>query len=184
MFFNAVQDDYCSQRKRFWLHAHRWSPAPEPAYLSLSGSVEFVAVERLVRQIERAGDVPLHVTIESFGGNPHAGFDLFWALRGHPPPVTTATTAQCHSAAIIAYLSGDRRLAHPGATFLIHPCSQYSSGHAFASMMRDDANELEQLDREIQFLISVRTAYAGVTLRRDMRVETFWTLAKLGERAS
>jgi ATP-dependent protease ClpP protease subunit len=175
MFFDAVVDAHNNQRKKFWASRHRWA-TPEPvAYVSLSGEISFQATERLIRQIEAAGDeTPLHVEIESNGGSVHAGFDCYHALAGHSAPVTTAVSGNCYSAALLPYLAGDTRIASSSAAaFLIHGCSQFQSGSARALTLRSDAGELEALDAEIRLVIACRTrSYGGARLQIDMENET------------
>jgi ATP-dependent protease ClpP protease subunit len=170
VFFAANEYGY-DQAKRSWQSRHRWTRAADENWLSLVGEIDERSVSRIISAIDP--DAPLNLTIESTGGNPLEGFRLFHALRAHAPPVVTMTRGRCDSAAIIAFLGGDARVAGSGATFLLHNVECDPTGRPTAAALRSQAISIAEVDQAIINVICARArGYPGWQVMAEMDAET------------
>ena len=117
-------------------------------------------------------DAPLCLSINSAGGDPVAAFDLYQALRSHQAPVTCLAGDRVHSAALIAYLGGDVRVASAASCFVVHGCACDPIGRPSATALRAGAQFLDNVDKDIELVIAVRAGrYSPFQLRLDMARE-------------
>jgi ATP-dependent protease ClpP protease subunit len=171
--WDAEAEYQAGRRKIMWQARHRWSSPPPELWTSLGDNVDDAAANRIAAVLDTAPDAPVHISVESDGGNPLAAFRIYQTLRAHPGPITAFTAQRCHSAAIIAYLGADIRLAAPEAAMLVHGCARLPADRASARELRGIAEELEDIDRRIVDVIACRAGrYPHWRLRADMARET------------
>ncbi len=94
-----------------------------PVYLKFLGLINHENAGKIVATIEaklREGRRDFYLAMKSPGGEAFAGQWLYGRLRELPITLTTHNRKHVGSAAMDLYLAGERRLAEPGATFLIH----------------------------------------------------------------
>jgi ATP-dependent protease ClpP protease subunit len=165
-------DHQNNKRKKFWVARHRWAAPPPETWASLCGAVTDAAVDAVIRVSEQAPQAPLNLTVESDGGDPLAAFRLYDRLRAHPAPVTTMTSVRCHSAALLAFLGGDIRLAAHNAQFLVHQVERNPTGRPTSARLRAEAADLDLFDQQIAQLICLRAGrYRLWRVRQDMAGE-------------
>ena len=89
-------------------------------HLSLEGEISEFSVLGLMSAVRLAGGYSLRVRIDSPGGNLAASLAVYRALRSHPCRVDVDVTGEASSGAALVALAGDRRIARPGASMLLH----------------------------------------------------------------
>jgi ATP-dependent protease ClpP protease subunit len=170
LLYDASAEHSFDWRKRAWSSYHRWRAPAQETWDTLSGEVTGRAVARIINALEP--DSPLTPTIDSEGGDPVAAFELYAALRSHVAPVVTISGPTCNSAAVIAYLGGDVRIAGRNSTFLLHTVAADPLGRPSASSLRAGAEVLAHMDQQIQTLFAIRCKrYGGAQIRAEMAAE-------------
>jgi ATP-dependent protease ClpP protease subunit len=153
MLYAAANEYPFDQAKRSWQSRHRWTRPAVETWNNLTGELTDRAITQIINGLEP--DAPLVLSIDSDGGDPVAAFDLYHALRAHPAPVTTIAGPQCHSAAIIAYLAGDNRIASRDSRSLVHGTASNPVGRPSAQSLRAGADFLADMDQAIETLITL-----------------------------
>jgi ATP-dependent protease ClpP protease subunit len=107
---------------------------------------------------------PVFASFSSEGGSAGAGLDIYKILRGHIGDVTAFVPARqrCCSAAMVAYLGGDERIAAPDAHFYWHD-AVLDAGHAGRTtehMLRCDLATLEITNNRMANIFAQRTGIA------------------------
>jgi ATP-dependent protease ClpP protease subunit len=160
------------RRKTMWAARHRWASPPPEIWTSL-GDVDDAAAWRIAAVLDTAPDAPVCLNVDSLGGDPFAGFQIYEMLRWHAGPITAFAAHRCHSAAIIGFMGADTRLAGPDARFQVHGCARLPAERSCARVLRATAEELEAIDRRIVDVITCRAGRYGLfRLRADMEAET------------
>jgi ATP-dependent Clp protease protease subunit len=98
-----------------WMSAD-FSPAKRLVFIG--GEIDSSASERAVKALlwlESEGDDPIHVYLNSEGGDWYEGFAIYDAIRGCKSAVTITATGYCMSMASIILQAGDERLLTPNA---------------------------------------------------------------------
>jgi ATP-dependent protease ClpP protease subunit len=77
----------------------------------------------LAKMTEHAyhGAERVHLVVSSPGGQVASTMTLFTKLTESPIELVTHTTGEIASMGVVLFLAGDKRLASPEATFLLHP---------------------------------------------------------------
>jgi len=125
---------------------------------------------RLIQDVKLQPETdPIHLMINSPGGDGELSFDMHDYLRGIGRPVVTECSGQCSSAASILFLSGDRRIA--GSPIMIHnPWTQ----------IKGDANDLEMaskwmsdFEKRCEKFYAEKTGLDDKTISDLMKNETY-----------
>jgi ATP-dependent protease ClpP protease subunit len=173
---DAEFEHQATRRKLACERQFRWATPPSEIYASLVGDVDDAAERRIAATLSTDPNAPVCLTIDSNGGSPWAGQAIYQILRSHPGKVTCFVERRCFSAAVIAYLGGDIRVASGGAMFLVHGASVDidPTNRPSAQAHRATAAELEKIDRQIIDVIACRAGrYPLWRLRQDMAGETY-----------
>lgn len=92
-------------------------------YEAFSGEIDLSSSEALTaKMVERTyqGAERVILDISSPGGKVTPSLRLYRALRSTPFELVTRAVNEVDSMALMLYLAGDKRLAFPEATFLVH----------------------------------------------------------------
>ena len=118
-------------------------------------------------------DKPIVVIINSQGGNADAGFGLYDTLRFVNPPIITLTAGLCASAAVIVFLSGEKRkrFSLPNSRFLIHQPSTSAVGPA--SDLEITANQILKMKDQYNLIIARETGQDIKKVNADANRD-FW----------
>lgn len=73
-----------------------------------------------IHQLEKEGDEPITVHINTPGGSVVDGFAIYDLLKCVRAPIITMVTGACFSAGLIILAAGDLRLATPSSAFFYH----------------------------------------------------------------
>ncbi len=116
---------------------------------------------------------PITIVINSPGGEADSGFGIYDMLRFVAPPVRTLVAGLCASAAVIAFLGGEKgsRFALPHARFMMHQPSSQSFGQA--SDLAIASAEIIKLRERYNRIIAEVTGKDLETVRRDADRD-FW----------
>jgi ATP-dependent Clp protease protease subunit len=136
----------------------------------LSGEIKKELAERTIRQLlllEDMGEDPIHIFIDSPGGDADAGYAIFDMIRFVKPPVWTIGMGLVASAAAIIQLASprERRVGLPNSHYLIH--QPLSGIRGVATDIEIHARELEKLREKINRLISVETGVDFSQVEKD-----------------
>jgi ATP-dependent Clp protease protease subunit len=121
--------------------------------LSLTDEVTYKSVSDIIEKIqncniednkedEKQKDYkrePIHIMINSPGGNAYSGFGLATMIKASKTPIYTYCVGEAMSAAFLIFIAGHKRYTYKGSTFLYHQLSHGSY------------EKLNNLNRTIEF---------------------------------
>ena len=142
----------------------------------LSGEIDKSLAERVVRQLlllEDLGDDPVHVFIDSPGGDADAGFAVYDMIRFIKPTVYTIGMGLVASAGALILLAADKdhRRGLPNSHYLIH--QPLSGMRGVATDIEIHAKEIERMRSRINHLISDATGKPLEQVEKDTDRD-FW----------
>ncbi|MDR2150388.1 MAG: ATP-dependent Clp protease proteolytic subunit [Spirochaetaceae bacterium] len=142
----------------------------------LSGEIRKDLAERTIRQLvllEDRGAEPIHIFIDSPGGDADAGYAIFDMIRFIKAEVWTIGMGLVASAAAIIALASpkEHRLGLPNSHYLIH--QPLSGIRGVASDIEIHARELEKLRRKINLLIAAESGTPYEQVEKDTDRD-FW----------
>jgi len=132
---------------------------------------------RLILLEKDSTEKPVTVIINSQGGSADSGFGIYDMLRFIQCPVITLTAGLCASAAVIAFLGGekDRRFSLPNSRFLIHQPSTSAVGPA--ADLEITANQILKIRDQFNSIIARETGKDIKTVTADTNRD-FWLSAQ------
>jgi len=136
----------------------------------LSGEIDKSLAERVIRQLlllEDLGDEPVHVFIDSPGGDADAGFAIFDMIRFIKPTVYIIGMGLVASAGALILLAADKkhRRGLPNSHYLIH--QPLSGMRGVATDIEIHAKEIERMRGRINHLISEETGKPLEQVEKD-----------------
>ncbi len=142
----------------------------------LSGEIDKSLAERVVRQLlllEDLNDEPIHLFIDSPGGDADAGFAIFDMIRFVKPAVFTIGMGLVASAGALILLAADKkhRRGLPNSHYLIH--QPLSGMRGVATDIEIHAKEIERMRGRINHLISGETGKPLEQVEKDTDRD-FW----------
>ena len=146
----------------------------------ISGEINKELAERVVRQLiilETENDEPIHVFIDSPGGDADAGYAIFDMIRFVKPEVFTVGMGLVASAGALILLAADKehRVATPNSHYLIH--QPLSGMRGVATDIEIHAREIERMKARINSLISEETGQDLKKVEKDTDRD-FWMNAE------
>jgi ATP-dependent Clp protease, protease subunit len=82
--------------------------------------------------IRKGGDKPIHIYINSYGGDIYSGLGLYSFIRSvQDTEIYTYNIGYTASAATIIFLAGDKRYAYRETSFMFHTVNAYTEGKLF-----------------------------------------------------
>ena len=112
---------------------------------------------------------PIHLYIQSPGGDAYAGLGIIDAMDLVRPPVSTIATGLAASAAALILACGTPGMRHalPHSTVMLHQPWSQRGGAATASDMRIQAQEMVRLREEMLHLLAARTGRSFDQIAQD-----------------
>lgn len=145
-------------------------PPEKAVYLVFVGSIDQANVQKLGQMINAAlndNNTAFHIMLQSAGGTVGDGIALYEIFRSLPVALTTYNCGQVCSAAVIAYLGAEKRIATTSALFMIHPTHfspQFASSGALGRLADTAALEdarIEQIfSRHIKLTAEQKTVHS------------------------
>jgi ATP-dependent protease ClpP protease subunit len=156
------------------------SKPPIEASVAFSSPITQESSTALVTKVTEhaaAGATCVKLEISTPGGVVASGLELYNTLRSMPIEMVTETTGEIASMGNVLFLAGDRRLASPQATFVMHTVAVELGGRQFdlkalvklragVEQIAGDATLLRELDLGIARLGSEEAAVRAVLLDR------------------
>ncbi|HBY00734.1 MAG: ATP-dependent Clp endopeptidase, proteolytic subunit ClpP [Gammaproteobacteria bacterium] len=118
-------------------------------------------------------DKDIHLYINSPGGSITAGLSIYDTMQFIQPDVSTMCVGQAASmgAMLLAGGAKGKRLALPHSRMMIHQPSGGAQGQA--SDIEIQANEIIELRRILNYLLSINTGQTEKTIARDTERDNF-----------
>jgi ATP-dependent Clp protease protease subunit len=100
---------------------------------------------------ERYVTRPIHLYINTYGGEVLPGLALIGAIESVETPIITVALGCCYSMGLPIFLSGDERVSHRYARFMYHELSGFSWGkiEESKSALEEHENLQDILDKHI-----------------------------------
>ena len=112
---------------------------------------------------------PVHIMINSPGGDGELAFDMHDHLRSLGRQITTECTGQCASAASIIFLAGDRRIA--GCPIMIH--NPWIKVQGDAEQLKEASIWIADFEKRCEKFYSEKTGTDETTLSNLMKNNTY-----------
>lgn len=106
-----------------------------------------VGADEVVQALGLLGKGPVNVRINSPGGAVFEGYTIYNSLKRHDGKVTTYNDGLAASAASIAFLAGEERIASKLSMIMIHEAATFLFGNAEG--LRKEADILEKINGQI-----------------------------------
>lgn len=123
------------------------------------------------KEVAKAKGLPLHVRINSPGGDYHHGLGMYNYLMERKAPVKVTVDAIAASAASIVAMAGSERLMAQGAQMMLHEPWGMIAGNA--SVMREQADRLDRYKASATDVYSKRTGQDAADIEQMMAAETW-----------
>lgn len=123
--------------------------------------------------IAEAGGGPLHVRINSPGGDVFDGMAIYNALRAHPSPVTVTVDGIAASAASVIAMAGQTIQMAETSMLMIHNCWGLCIGNRID--MREMADTMEKIDAQMAAIYAGKSGKAQAECQSMMDAETWLT---------
>ena len=91
---------------------------------SLVGRVTSQLIEMSSESVEE----PIHVLMDTDGGNMKTALSLFDLFKASPAPIYTYGLSEICSAGVLIFIAGEKRYAMPHSQFMMHPSTLNVSG--------------------------------------------------------
>ena len=127
----------------------------------VSDSMASFIIRNLLKMSETSRD-PIEIYMSSPGGSAYAGFAIYDAIIACICDVHIIASGEIMSAAFVIFLSGDKRLAAPHTSFMMHSVSYAAEGTA--------------KDHEVEFIEGKRinNAFLDIAANRTKRNKKWW----------
>ena len=138
--------------------------------LSLVGDIDddsCTPIIRAIKLLETLGDDPIHIHINSVGGDIYAGLALYDVMRSSKAPIYTYGNGTIMSMATWILLAGDRRFAYPSTTFMWHTLSGGTDGRLFELVT--DTEEAKRLWEVLLNIYEERTVKTAAYYRKWLK---------------
>lgn len=126
----------------------------------LSSAIDSKVGLDLCREIEkmyRRGIKCIRIGVNSPGGNVRIAYGVYKFLRSLPLEIETCNLLKVDSAAVLIYLSGQRRYVARAASFSFHRISKLMNEPLTADGFRAVAKEIEREERMVTSLLANNT---------------------------
>ena len=122
-------------------------------------------------ELAAESDEPIHVYINTDGGECTSGLAIYDMMRIIPAPVVTVVIGACHSAGLFILQGGDRRGAIPHASFFYHePISSYQVATEDAAATY--TNHYKTLREAIDKILISRSKISKAIWKKDFAGKT------------
>lgn len=140
--------------------------------LTILGEINSDTTRQIAGALQGKPGAPVHIEINSAGGDAFAGISGFNAIRQHGR-VTTSVTGLAASAAATIALAGATIRMHRSALLMIHSASLLTIGDAREH--RKSTGVLDKIDGEYTRLVAQVTGHPEARVRAWLEAETWMT---------
>lgn len=165
----------------------RWSAAGLPDALAVraaaDGVTEILVYDEIgwfgitakdfLVAVAEAGGGPLHIRINSPGGDVFDGMAIYNALRAHPSPVTVTVDGVAASAASVIAMAGQTIQMAETSMMMIHNCWGLCIGNRID--MREMADTMQKIDAQLAATYAGRSGMSQEECQALMDAETWFT---------
>jgi len=140
------------------------APSPPEAYIIFERMIipeQNAALLTWVTTFIQQGLKHVAVAISSPGGGVPAAFALYNTLRGLPVHLTMHNVGMISSAANVAFVAGDTRVAAADASFNFHAPTVTLNGDFDVTALRQSADDLETGEQRTRLVLAKRTGMSG-----------------------
>lgn len=146
----------------------------ESATLTLHGDVGYdITPQGVADALKQAGDKPITVSINTYGGDAFAGFAIHNMLARHPGQKTVVVEGVAASAGSIIAMAGDRIVMPDNAFMMVHPAQGWATGDA--DQARHLADLLDNISAAARRIYAQRTGLSEDDVGALMSAETWLT---------
>jgi len=125
---------------------------------------------RLIQDVKKEPEnQPIHILINSPGGDGELSFDMHDYLRGLNREIITECKTECASAASILFLSGNKRIA--GCPIMIH--NPWMQAQGDSEKLREAANFIEKFEKKAEKFYAEKTGLDISVISNLMKKETY-----------
>lgn len=150
--------------------------AADRVTLQLFGDVGWdITVAGVAKALKDAGDKPITVCLNSYGGDALAGIAIHNMIARHPAPKTVIVEGVAASSASLIAMAGDRIVMPENAFLMIHETWGFAGGDA--ETMRQQAEVLDQVSGAYRRTYAARTGKDENEITEMMRAETWFSAA-------
>lgn len=115
---------------------------------------------------------PIHITVDSFGGEIYSGMALVNLIETSKTPVYTYCYGKAMSMGLVIFIVGHKRFAHPLCTFMQH---QLSGGTINKLMeMIESVEESKRLNEMLEDLLVSKSVIKKLKLEQLRETKTDW----------
>ena len=118
---------------------------------------------------------PIHLHINSYGGNIDDMWSLISLIKTSPTPIHTHCTGYAYSAAFLVFLSGTERTVYPYSKFMYHSISSYTYGSV--SHIKDYADLLNAENKKCIDYIVKHTKISPLKLSDITQKQKDWFIS-------
>lgn len=148
--------------------------------IHLFDDIEQHTVSRVIRGLQlmiiKNKELPIHVYINSFGGDVYSGFGLFDFIRSLEVEVHTYVVGTAMSAATIILMSGDHRYMYENSKIMLHSASGGVEGKSFEIV--NDAEEHKRIHQQMAEIYASRSSVGYKKWMNDLRYENLYYRAE------
>lgn len=131
-----------------------------------------VTVKSIAAGLRDAGNRPVHLRLNSPGGDLFEGIAIYNVLRQHPAKVSAEIVGVAASAASLLTMAADEIAIAKNATMMVHNTWAVALGDQ--NVFRETADWLEGFDKQAAETYAARTGQPVPTLLEMMAVETWF----------
>lgn len=132
-----------------------------------------ITAKDFLMAVAEAGGGPLHIRINSPGGDVFEGMAIYNALRAHPAEVTVTVDGVAASAASVIAMAGHTIQMAETSMLMIHNCWGLCIGNRLA--MRDMAGTMEKIDAQMAAIYAGKSGKPQAECQAMMDAETWLT---------
>ncbi len=164
---------YVSEKRRY---QDLYSALLDKDIINLTGTINEVQSELIVSALlyldSKPTNTPVHLYINSGGGEVVSGWSIHDTIRQMRRSVYTYCTGQCASMAAVLFASGDKRFMLPHSRIMLHQASTGFQGRA--EDMRIQAEVMERTNKELMQLIAKYTSKSVEEIENDVMRGDCW----------
>jgi len=124
---------------------------------SLVGRVSSQLIEMASESVKE----PIHILMDTDGGNMKTALSLFDFFKASPAPVYTYGLSEICSAGVLIFIAGEKRYAMPHTQFMMHPSTLNVSGSTV-----DFKSTSETLKKQGEIVKELFTKYTKMSPKR------------------
>lgn len=107
----------------------------------------------VIQMLKIDSKAPIHVFVDTFGGEMYASIGIYDILTGCGCPIYTYAQSKVMSGGLIIYAAGEKRFSFPNTTFMAHSI-HYDPGHGTIDVHEIDIRESRRLNNRMATIIS------------------------------